>query len=79
VREGVKGSAGKSVGDETATEFGPDKWPSREFVVDKGKQRTRMRVVLRENRLYQLAVIGSADFVGGNDAKRFFDSFELTK
>ena len=53
--------------------------PGREFVVDKGKQRVRYRVVLRDARLYQVAAIGTADFATGKDATQFFESFELTK
>lgn len=61
--------------------FGPDKLPGRELTVDrdKDKQRIKVRAVLRENRLYQVAVIGTADFVGGKGATEFLDSLDLTK
>jgi len=80
VRDGVKGKNGTQVEDKEYT-FGPDKLPGREFVVDrdKGKQRIKFRVILRDSRLYQLAVIGTPNFAGGQDAKLFFDSFELSK
>jgi hypothetical protein len=78
VIEGVKGT-GKVAGEIKETPFGPDKLPAREFVVDKGKQRVRVRVILSGVRLYQVAAVGTADFATGKDATLFFDSFELTK
>lgn len=78
VVEGIKGQ-GKLVGDVKEIAFGPDKLPAREFVVDKGKQRVRVRVILHGTRLYQVATVGTADFAGGKDATLFLDSFELTK
>jgi hypothetical protein len=80
VRDGVKGRDGKLVS-EKEIEFGPDKLPGREVVVDKGKgkQRVKFRVVLRDDRLYQVLVTGTTEFVGGKDATRFLESLELTK
>ncbi len=80
VRNGLKGSNGEIVR-EKEFEFGPDKLPAREGVVnrDKGKQRIKFRAVLRDNRLYQVAVIGTADFVSSKDATAFVESLELTK
>ncbi len=79
IRDGVKGNTGKLVGNEKSLTFGPNKLPSREFVVDKdkSKQRIKFRVILRDNRVYQLAVIGTPDFAGGKDATAFLESFEL--
>jgi len=78
VRDGVKGT-GKQVGADREFEFGADKLPGREFVVDKGKQRIKIRAIIRDSRLYQVAVIGPTDFAGGKDANLFFESFELSK
>ena len=39
----------------------------------------RFRVVLHDDRLYQVAVIGTAKFVKSKDATAFLDSFEVTK
>lgn len=79
VRDGVKAKG--ELASEKDTEFGPDKLPAREVTVDrdKGKQRVKLRAILRENRLYQVAVIGTPDFVTGKDATAFLDSLELTK
>jgi hypothetical protein len=77
VRDGVKGNG--KVTEDKEFEFGSDKLPGREFLVEKGKQRIRFRVILREGRLYQIGVIGTEAFAKGDDAKLFFDSFELTK
>lgn len=79
IRDGVKGRDGKQVGDNKAIEFGPDKLPGREFTIDKGKQRIRFRVILRDSRVYQIAAIGTAKFADGKDATEFIESFELTK
>jgi hypothetical protein len=78
VREGIKGRDGKLIGEEVLA-FGADKLPGREYVIDKGKQRMKFRVVLRDNRMYQVAVIGTNNFVAGKEAKSFLDSFALTK
>ncbi len=79
IRDGVKGKG--EVTSEKDREFGPDKLPGRDVVVDrdKGKQLVKYRAVLRDNRLYQIAVIGTTDFVSGKDATAFMDSLELTK
>ena len=76
IRESVKGKDGKLAGGETELAVGPDKLPGREFAVDKGKQRIRYRVIVRGNRVYQVAVIGTAAFATGKDATAFLDSFE---
>lgn len=77
VRDALRARDGKLVGSEKDFEFGPDKLPAREFTIDKGKQRTRYRVVLHGTRLYQQGAIGTADFVGGKDVAAFFDTFEF--
>jgi hypothetical protein len=74
----IKGSKGEIVS-EKSLEFGAEKLPGRELIVDKGKQRIRFRAILRENRLYQLAVIGTAEGVAAKGADAFFDSLEITK
>lgn len=78
VRDGMKGS-GTLVGDEREYAFGADKLPAREFTIDKGKTRVKVRLILSGSRLYQVAAIGSAEFVKGKDASLFLDSFEITK
>lgn len=76
VREGIKGKDGKVVSDKEVT-IGTEK--GREIVVDKGKVQSRFRVVIREHRLYQLALLGTGEFVTGKDATAFLDSFEFVK
>jgi hypothetical protein len=75
IRDEVKGD-GKLIKDET---IGKEKWAAREFTVEKNRQRIRLRVVLRENRLYQIAVIGTVDFVASKGANDFIESLDLTK
>jgi hypothetical protein len=77
VREGLKGKDGEV--QEKEVKVGPDKLPGRDIEIQKDKKRMRFRVVLRDGRLYQVAVIGTASFVKGKDATAFIDSFELTK
>ncbi len=74
----IKGFKGEIVSEKTL-EFGVNKLPGRELIVDKGKQRIRFRAILRENRLYQVAVIGTAETVAAKTADAFFDSLEITK
>jgi hypothetical protein len=76
VKDGVKGN-GKLVGEEKELTFGAAKLPGREFVVEKGKQQIKLRAILSEGRLYQIAVIGTDKFVTGKDANLFFESFEI--
>jgi hypothetical protein len=78
VREGLKGKDGKLL-DEKEVKVGPDKLPGRDIQIEKDKKHMRFRVVLRDGRLYQVAVIGTPSFVKGKDATAFIDSFELTK
>ena len=79
IRNGVKGTDGKLVGEEKEIKFGPDKLPGREFTIEKGKQRIRFRVVLSGSRVYQVAAIGTEAFVTGKDGTAFLDSFHITK
>jgi hypothetical protein len=78
VREGLKGKDGKLL-DEQEVKVGADKHPGRDIEIEKDKKRMKFRVALRDGRLYQVAVIGTASFVKGKDAKSFIESFELTK
>src|SRR5262249_44070682 len=64
---------------EKKVEVGADKLPGREVEIEKGKQRMRFRFVLRDDRLYQVAVVGTPSFVEGKDATAFLESFELKK
>jgi hypothetical protein len=77
VRDGLK-KDGKFI-DENDVEIGTDKHPGRDIELEKDKKRMKFRVVLRDGRLYQVAVIGSTSFVMSRDAKAFLESFELTK
>ncbi len=77
-RDGMKGSDGKVIS-EKDIEVGPDKLPGREVELKMGKQRIRARFVLRDGRLYQVATLGSAEFVKSEQATSFTDSFQLTK
>lgn len=76
--EGI-GTRGKLVSNKEAT-FGSDKAPARELVVDSGDgPRLRYLLTVAHNRLYQVVVTGSNEFVAGPQAEAFRQSFELLK
>jgi hypothetical protein len=77
-RDGLKGKDGK-VRSEKDVEVGPEKYPGRDVELEKGDQRLRFRLVLRGDRLYQIAVIGKPAFTTDKNAEVFLESFELTK
>ncbi len=60
-------------------EFGKDKLPGREIVGEKDAMQLRITLILKDNRLYQVFVVGPKDLVSGKDADDFFKSFEITK
>src|SRR5262249_50703758 len=52
--------------------------PGRELLVDvAGKLQLRLRLVLVNNRMYQVMVTGSSEFVSSGDAEKVFSSFKL--
>jgi hypothetical protein len=76
VREGAKGDGKVRVCDKI--EFGPMKLPGRELKLEKDKQWVRMYAIVRDNRLYQIAAVGSQSFAEGKEANSFIESFQLT-
>ncbi len=73
------GARGKVVAEKEAT-FGPDKQPARELTVDSAAgPRLRYLLVVANDRLYQVVVSGSNEFVAGPKAEAFRKSFELLK
>ena len=75
VVKGLKGKDGNVVGEEKELDIGKEK--GREVVIDKGKVQSRYRMVVKDNRLIQLAAIGTGEFITGKDATAFLDSFEF--
>jgi hypothetical protein len=71
--DGVKLDSSKDL------EFGKNKFPCRETVVDQNGNKTKSRVILAETRLYTLVVGGPKDFATSKEAAAFIDSFEITK
>jgi hypothetical protein len=78
VRDGNKGTDGKVHTDKEIT-IGADKLPGRDLVIEKPAFFIRTRVVIAGNRLYQVMVQGSKEFVTSKEVDRFFDAFEVTK
>lgn len=60
-------------------EFGKQKYPARELVGEKDAINLRIQIILADNRLYQVFVVGSKDQISGKDADAFFKSFEIAK
>ena len=60
-------------------EFGKQKFPAREITGEKDSLQLRITIILVENRLYQVFVVGPKDLVEGKDTEDFFKSFEVTK
>ena len=79
VRDELK-KGGKLVSEKDLT-VGPEKLPGREILIEKEKpkQLVRFRVIIRDHRFFQVAVVGGDEFVKGKEATAFLDSFEVTK
>jgi hypothetical protein len=62
-------------------EFGKNKYPGREVVVDKDGNKTRTFLILADLRLYVVAAGGKKDFATDKeqDGAKFLASFEITK
>ena len=70
---------GKAVSDKPTT-VGPDKLAARDVTADtKDGYRVRTLLVVAHDRLYQVTVTGSNEFVAGPLAEAFRTSFELAK
>ncbi len=79
---GEKGLADKTKSKITSSknlEFGKDKFPARDIVAENTAATMRIRLILADNRLYQVMVIGPKEFATNKDADKFVGSFELTK
>jgi hypothetical protein len=78
VRDGNKGPTGKVLEDK-AIEFGMEKFPARDILIETPGGCIRNRAVIAGNRLYQVMVQGSKEVVTSASADRFINSFEITK
>jgi hypothetical protein len=79
---GQKGIVGTFKAKPTSTrdfELGKQKYPAREIVGEKDAVNLRIQIILADNRLYQVFVVGPKETVTGKDADAFFQSFEITK
>jgi hypothetical protein len=56
-----------------------DGHPGRDFSIATEHFEGRDRIYLVNNRLYQVMMVGSRDFVTSKDAEKFLDSFKLTE
>lgn len=78
VRDGNKGPNGKVIEDKEL-EFGPEKYPGRDLLLETPSGYIRNRVVIAGNRLYQVMIQGSKEVVTSPSADKFIASFEITK
>ena len=77
-RAGLKGKDGDVLADEPRG-LGRRKIDGREVIVKKGNQHVRVWLALRGDRLFQVGVIGTPEFVKSKEATAFLASFDLTK
>jgi len=73
----VKGLAGKTGKIVSEKEIAVGKEKGREVLIDKGKQQMRFRLVVKDNRLIQLAAIGGGEFIKGSAATTYLDSLDF--
>lgn len=78
VRDGNKGTDGKVIIDKEIA-LGVEKHPGRDLLIEKPNLFLRNRAVIAGNRLYQVMVQGTKEFVTSKEVDRFFESFEVTK
>jgi hypothetical protein len=78
LRDGNKGDDGKLLLDKPI-ELGVEKLPGRDLLIEKKDFHLRNRAVIAGNRVYQVMVQGSKEYVTSKEVDRFFESFEVTK
>ncbi|MCS6865080.1 MAG: hypothetical protein RMJ56_11930 [Gemmataceae bacterium] len=80
---GLKDNFRAKVTEATPTEHGAKKYPARLIKAEKDEPRDwamHGKLVLVGNRLYQVFVFGSKDFVASStEAKQFIDSFDIVE
>ncbi len=78
VKDGCKGENGRVVEDKEIS-IGAQKLPGREFTLQKSDFYHRARIYLKDNRLYQVIIIGKTkDAVMAPEATKVLDSFKIT-
>jgi hypothetical protein len=78
VRDGNKGDNGKVLSDKPI-EVGLEKHPGRDLLIEKPDFVLRNRAVIAGNRLYQVMVQGTKEYVTSKEVDRFYEAFEVTK
>ena len=79
VRDGNAGEDGKLLEDKEG-KFSIANIPSRSLLIQKGDLFMRNEVILAKNRLYQIMMVSTKkEDVTGESAKKYYDSFGLTK
>ena len=61
------------------SEYGKEKYPGRDTLVESADHHMRYRGVLAGGRVYQLMLLGPKEFVTSQDAEKVLDSLEVTK
>lgn len=54
-------------------------YPARDILAEKDDKTLRVKIILVDNRLYQVFVVGPKELATGKEADDFINSFELTK
>jgi hypothetical protein len=59
------------------TTVGKQKYPAREIIGEKDDLHLRVTIILAENRLFQVFVVGPKETITAKEADDFFSSFEI--
>jgi hypothetical protein len=79
IKPSAKGPDGVIVKDE-GLNFGPDKLPARRLLVRKENNiLVRNLIILKDDRIYQVIIMGPGGLLGEKRAEEFLASFEITK
>jgi hypothetical protein len=60
-------------------EFGSQKFPAREIYAEKDATHLRITIILADDRLYQIFVVGPKELITSKDAEDFSKSLEIMK
>ncbi|HJZ56157.1 MAG TPA: hypothetical protein VKE74_14415 [Gemmataceae bacterium] len=78
VFSGIAGKDGE-VRSKKESKFGKQKLPMREALIERDEKFIKVRLVLDGDRLYQVLVMGTEDFVKSKEATAFLNSFKITE
>lgn len=78
-KDALSANGGKILSDDAISEPEGKNSYASEIVVEFGRNHVRTRILLANNRLYQISVTGSKSKLEGKTVEEFIRSFEMTK